>query len=137
MKTLSKKNPYYISKYRKLELMYFCRQYPEWKEQLKTMTSDVTSSIITVNKDKHLLNLIEKTIEKREYYVKCIERVEKAARMLRDNRGEPLCESLMGDILYAAIYGVKYSRLTAKHRVCCGERQFYEYLRQFYYILDS
>lgn len=66
MKTLSKKNPYYISKYRKPELMYFCRQYPEWKEKLRTMTGDISSSVIHIRQDRHLSNPVSDIAEKRE-----------------------------------------------------------------------
>lgn len=37
VKELSKKNPYYISKERRMELEHFCKQYPEWLRGLKDM----------------------------------------------------------------------------------------------------
>jgi hypothetical protein len=37
VKKLSKKNPYYISKERRMELEHFCKQYPEWLRGLKDM----------------------------------------------------------------------------------------------------
>ena len=35
--SLSKRNPYYIPKYVRMELKYFCLQYPEWKKFLATI----------------------------------------------------------------------------------------------------
>lgn len=40
--TLSKKNPYYISKHRRLELVHFCLQYPEWCEYLTSIKNKGT-----------------------------------------------------------------------------------------------
>ena len=37
VKELSKKNPYYISKERRLELEHFCKQYEEWVRGLRDM----------------------------------------------------------------------------------------------------
>lgn len=34
---LSKKNLYYIPKFKRLELKYFCLQYPEWKKFLASI----------------------------------------------------------------------------------------------------
>lgn len=134
-KTLSKKNPYYISKERRLELEHFCKQYHEWKQQLRCMTGDISSSIINITPDSRVTDRIERTIELREELVHKIEIVEQAARMVVDCKGVKLCNALSNDILYSAVNGVKYSVLSANKRVYCGERQFYEYLRQFYYIL--
>ena len=38
MRELSKKNPYYVNKYRYKELLYFCRQYPIWEKALNGLT---------------------------------------------------------------------------------------------------
>ena len=39
MRELSKKNPYYVNVYRYKELVYFCRQYPIWKEALTGLSN--------------------------------------------------------------------------------------------------
>ena len=35
---VSKKNPYYISKHRMLELKHFCMQYEEWRQEYVKLT---------------------------------------------------------------------------------------------------
>lgn len=136
-KTLSKKNPYYISKERRLELEHFCRQYNEWKQELRSLTGDISKSVITITSDKRDIHNFERIIEKRAEIIYKIEMVERAAYMVVNCKGERLCNALSGDILYSVVNGIKYSKLSANHRVYCGERQFYEYLRQFYYILGK
>ena len=74
----SKKNPYYISKHRYLELKHFCLQYPEWKKRYRELEdsllhaksiikpndicTDVTSEMATEMAElKRKMDLVEKT----------------------------------------------------------------------------
>ena len=49
---ISTKNPYYIPKFRYLELSYFCRQYPTWKREYFELTASGGLSAIDYTRPK-------------------------------------------------------------------------------------
>ena len=131
-KTLSKSSPYYISEYRRKELEYYCLQYDEWKKMLSQLDgySSLHKSIIDVSKKSTTENL-QSLIEKRELYLKKIESVDNAIKQLG------ICSTLMGDILIHVTTQYSYDKMNARKPIPCGRRQFYDYVRQFYRILDN
>lgn len=126
-KTLSKKNPYYISKYRKLELKYFCLQYPEWKQALSNLSFIAPRPDILVDHDP--LDPVSMISDKREPYVRRITLVEEAANET---------DSMLGAyILRCAAYGLSYEHVRTKYNIPCNRRDFYNLYRKFFYILSQ
>jgi len=130
MKTLSKKNPYYLSDARKRELMYFCRQYPEW-EALYNGCVIIPGAI---PEKEHVNNTptesdVEKISEKREALKFKMDMVIEASQA---------CSSDMGVYIFrGATMGWSYERLWKKTGVPMSRSSYYELLNKFYYILDQ
>ena len=119
--TLSKKNPYYISKHRRLELVHFCLQYPEWRAYLSTIKipketnefADPTSDIAI----------------KRIIFSRNIDLVEKNVKIA----GGEIWQYL----LRAVAYGDSYVLLSTKHSIPCSRDYFYDRLHKFYFLLSQ
>ena len=132
-KTLSENNPCHLSRNRQKELEYFVKQYPEWKEKLKEIDGYLSkheSVINTVRQATDFSSIIDYMVEERERYLKKIDLVDNTIDSL------PICGILKGDILHCVITNDGYDKMCARKRIPCGRRQFYEYIRLFYFKLD-
>lgn len=123
------KDKYNISKYRFLELYYFCLQYPEWKNDLKVLT-DTVKGIGYSEKAKGGggENQTEKLAIKRlELRSKC-ELVEQAAI-----EADP---DLYPYIISGATRGLTYRYLREREHMPCGRNVYYDRRRRFFWILS-
>lgn len=120
-KELSKKNPYWISKHRRLELEHFCLQYPEWQERLNDIC-------VKGSQDEWSDPTSDEAI-KRFYYERSMRIVEEASR----EAGEDIAEF----ILKAVTEDRSFPNLSSYYDMPCGRDYYYERFRKFWYILSQ
>lgn len=132
MKDLSKKNPYWIEHNRRMELKYFCLQYPIWKRALTSLNGlSQRPDDLMIFKHKDGKSPTERCAEAREFYKNRMLIVERAARAAD--------VELMPYILIGVTEGLSYETLNAKyeHPMPCCRDVYYDCYRKFFYILDK
>lgn len=131
MKTLSKKNPYYISTEKKLELVHFCRQYPEWREEYNGIVhSGATRSLAT-----DVVNVLRGR-NPRPTEGLMLRAVRLAELMdIIDNAALEAAPGFIGAIRQGAIYGKNYDQMSALSPMPVSRAEYYKALRKFYWIL--
>ena len=129
---ISKKNPYYISKDRYLELKHFCLQYPEWKKKYVKLQNKISPAASNLTSYPNMNEHSDKTAHialERAYYRSCMELVEDAA----DNAD---CE--IGDYIFKAVTeGCSYEYLKTMMSIPCGRDMYYNRYRKFFWLLDK
>jgi len=130
MKTLSKKNPYYLSDARKRELVYFCRQYPEW-EALYNGCVIIPGAI---PEKEHVNNTptesdVEKISEKREALKFKMDMVLDCAKRV----DEPFSKY----IFWSVTQGISYDELWKKTMLPISRSSFYALWHKFFWLLDQ
>lgn len=118
---LSKKNPYYISKFKRLELKYFCLQYPEWKKFLSSIGKRGTSDEFSDPTGEEAV--------RRVLYSRNVETIEVAARIAGADIYEYLLLSVTED--------VSFPTLKTKYDIPCGADLFYNRYHKFWFILSQ
>lgn len=119
---ISERSPYYISKYRFLELKNFCRQYDEWKSEInKINLYGVRMDVRGSGPGKP----VETTVIRIEALQRKIEAVEQAS-VAADPDIYPW-------ILKCVTQGIGYNSLDAP----CSRDYFYGRYRKFFWHLDN
>lgn len=118
---LSKKNPYYISKFKRLELKYFCLQYPEWKKFLASIGKRGTTDEFSDPTGEEAV--------RRVLYSRNVEAIEAAARIAGADIYEYLLLSVTEDI--------SFPTLKTKYDIPCGADLFYNRYHKFWFILSQ
>ena len=124
---VSKKNPYYISKHRMLELKHFCLQYEEWRQEYVRITvlqsygyGKIPGSEISDKTSKLAMRAAEL-----EGYMKLV---------------MGCCKEADGYIwtwLFEAVTcGLSYGALQARG-IPCGKDYYYDRYRKFFWLLDK
>ena len=121
---LSKKNPYYISKYRYLELKYFCLQYKEFKDEYQDCIRKVSEGRGQVD----YADPTGKAAIKRDQLLCKIKSIEDSAILAG--------EDLAGYILMSVTNDLTYSNLRLMHDIPCGKNLFYDKRHKFFWILS-
>ena len=111
--TVSKKNKYWISRHRYLELSHFCAVVATYSVPNKTDISDPTAT----------------TAEKILFYSERIDMVNNAAK-----EADPI---LAKYIVKCATNGYSYDKLRAKEKIPCCRQVFYEVYRCFFWHLSN
>lgn len=128
---VSKKNKYWISRHRYLELVHFCAQYNEWvrirKDLLGLQRSVVTTYSVPCKTD--ISDPTANTAENILFYSERIDMINNAAK-----EADPI---LAKYILECAVNGYSYDKLRAKKNVPCCRQVFYEIYRRFFWILSN
>lgn len=119
--TLSKKSPYYISKHRRLELVHFCLQYPEWKEYLSSIKCRGTSDEFSDPTGEEAV--------RRVLYSRNIDMVERCAKIAG---GE-----IWKYLFKAVTSGVSYVHLATVENIPCSRDYFYDRYHKFWFILSQ
>ncbi len=114
-----------------MELYYYCLQYQEWKDELRynssnlkaINTSEGTTSVYTSDGIEKL------AIRRIDLEAKC-ELIESSARE---------ADSEIQDYIIKAVTneGITYHYLKTIMNIPCGQRQWYEIRRKFYWILSK
>lgn len=128
---VSKKNPYWLPKYRYLELKNFCLQYPDWKVEYSGLLGVNSLSSIGGNKSR-LKNPVDRTGNtaiKRLYFSERISMVERA---VLDSE-----ESIYEYLLKGVTEGRSYTYLKTYCDIPCGKDFYYDRYRRFFWLLDK
>lgn len=127
---LSACNPYYIEKYRYLELKNFCLQYSFWKSRYEALDSLVSgSSENETHTQKEYQDPVGRCVESREFYYD---------RIIMLKRAAIETDPVIGDyILTGVTQGVSYDALNARATIPCCREIYYELYRKFFWILDK
>ena len=129
MKTLSKKNTFHLSKNRQREILYFVKQYPEFKAELKEIDG-MRSGLIKMDgsrdvRDDSFVNVIfrrSKLIEK-------IEIIEGSAKEVSEVLWKHLIDSVITD--YSWDYYDQHFHID------CGRNTWYRLRREFLWRIDG
>ena len=126
---ISKKNPYWISKHRYLQLVHYCLQYNEWKDQLNSFSALSAVSLDGMPRGNGTSRSLEDTALRMASLEAKIKRVERAA-----NEADPI----LAPYLLKAVTrtGINYDYLRQVMRIPCGRRQYYNLRRRFFWILN-
>lgn len=127
---ISKKNRWYISKKRYLELYYFCLQYPEWKQTYAELEEgrSCSASFLKIKEDLEINDptgddAVEKVILKEK-----IELVETVANGT---------DVVLGKyILKAVTEGLPYTKMKTIYEIPCERDMYYDRYRKFFYLLN-
>lgn len=127
---LSNKNPYNISKYKALELRYFCLQYPEWKREYASL--NVYPSAIQYGRDRVQSTpediTANRAIKLKELSYK-IKLVEETVHLT-----SPEIEKWL---LLGVTTDTNYKHLFFSEGIPCCEKQYYNMRRKFFYLLSK
>ena len=125
--TLSKKNKFYINKYRQYELKYFCLQYFYYKKCANSYDGYSKGSAERVY-TSNISKPTEKCYESREYYVSRIRVIEKAAKM---------CDPVLSDYILIGVTGnLSYEKIRARTNIPCSKAVYYDLYHKFFFVLD-
>lgn len=129
--TLSKKNQYYIPKYRYYELKYHCLQYDEWVKKLKD---------ISLVKSTRFNN--DRVDGGEEIDITSILAFERGK--LKDKIDEidrAICKAIPLDlrepIKYAVTKGAGWSVVQARYSLICTRDEYYTAYHKFFWTLDQ
>ena len=126
---LSKKNKYYISKYRYMELKYFCLQYDEWKKEYQSI-SYISSQNFPGVKNRNIFSDSTGNIAvRRSYLAEKLKLVEQTAI--------DADEELFPYLILAVTKGLTYNELYLMRNMPCGRTRYYKLYRKFFYLLSQ
>ncbi len=130
---LSKDNPYYISKERRLELEHFCHQYKEWEKEIKELNYISGLMIKERVQGGKVVNTVEDRALRLASLTRRLQIVNKAIDEAVD------CKELRSYIFESVINGYSYKTMRGDLRdpIPSGEKLFKNYRQRFYYILDG
>ena len=128
---VSEKNEYHISKARQYELIWFCRQYPEWQREYNRLSLRQNCGIaLSVSNDgvEWADPTAELAIRKNYYYTK-MQLVEESANAL----------GAIGKFIFMNVVdGLGYEELLARYpdELLWSKQEFYKEYHHFFYILS-
>ena len=126
---LSKKNEYYISKYRYMELKYFCLQYDEWKKEYQSMSYISSKNFPGVKNRNTFSDSTGNIAVRRSYLAEKLKLVEQTA-IETD-------EELFPYLILAVTKGLTYNELYLLRDMPCGRTRYYKLYRKFFYLLSQ
>lgn len=124
---LSQKNKYWISKFRYLELKNFCFQYPEWKQQLTSITE--IKAVFPRSSPGNFSNPTEQNVLLRDRLESNISLIEKAAKEA-DTFLAPW-------IIKGATEGYSFNFLHLQLSMPASRDTYYDRYRKFFWLLDQ
>ena len=122
--SISKKNKYWISKHRYLELRHFCLQYPEWKSQLR----DAAWCQGETGGDRQWADPTCKSLYACEELISKIRMVERCAMLADDQIGEWILKAVTEDLSFVT--------LSMVYEIPCGKDMYYDRYRRFFWLLS-
>ena len=126
---LSKKNRYYLSKHRFLELKHFCLQYPEWKRlYLEGRSFGGSLTDLKACKDVEWSDPTANAVIFRENLAKKMKLVEDTI-----HETDPGIEDY---IFKAVTEDLSYTYLRTVLNIPCSKNYYYDKYRKFFYILS-
>jgi hypothetical protein len=126
---LSRKNRYWIPKYRHYELKYFCLQYNEWKKLYSEISMLRTAKYNDSVRTKQIIDPTLRIVEMRQLYSNRINLIEETA--------EKTDTDLSVYILKGITEGLSYDSLRLRFNIPCSKDTYYDRYRRFFWILDK
>jgi len=127
--TISKKNPYYISKHRFYELKHYCLQYNEWKRLKRELEDSLISSSKGVRTDLEWIDPTGNIAVKIHDLSLKMKEIEDLVCMA----GKELSKYLF----IAVTEGVSYTYLKTVLNIPCSKEYFYKQYRKFWWLLSN
>lgn len=127
---ISKRNKYWIPKYRFLELKYFCLQYPEWKREYRILqtsiaTSSTNSEIKTQQEFQDPTGNLAVRLEKLNSKISLVGKIAK------------MSDPEIGDyVLLAVTEGISFVNLKMMYEIPCERDMYYDRYRRFFWLMD-
>ena len=128
---LSKRNKYYISKDRYLELKHFCLQYKEWRDEYNAIDNypsrniEILSNYAGISKD----SFVEK---------QAIKAAELSKRMKLVKDVAKATDEYLGDYIFKAVTeDLSFTYLSTKLSIPCGRDMYYDRYRRFFWLMDK
>ena len=125
---LSKKNQFYISKHRYLELKHFCLQYPEWVEELREIDGMVGRGGGEIKGDRQASDPTAYAAMRRMILQKNIDLVRRAV--------QETDSSLFYWLFLAVTEERSYTYLREVKGIPCCREVFYKKYREFFYVMS-
>ena len=125
---LSPKNPYYLPKYRKYELKYYCYQYPEWERAYNEIRLR-TESIVNVVDPKAFMDYTAEDALRLKFYADKMKTIKNAA-IETD-------EELDAYILIGVTQNKGYPYMSTHYNIPVSQSSWYRLLDRFYWILSQ
>lgn len=125
---LSKKNQYYISKHRYLELKHFCLQYPEWVEELREIDGMAGRGDGEIKGDRQASDPTADAAVRRMILQKNIDLVKRAV--------QETDSSLFYWLFLAVTEERSYTYLREIKGIPCCREVFYKKYREFFYVIS-
>lgn len=124
---VSKKNPYYISKHRMLELKHFCMQYEDWCQEYVKITVLQSYGYEKIPGSENSDKVPKLAIRAAELdgYMKLVVRCCKEADVY-----------IWSWLFEAVTCGLSYGTLAARG-IPCGKDYYYDRYRKFFWLLDK
>lgn len=130
---ISENSKYYISKDRYLELLHFCRQYPDWKIQSKALRDTLIGSTgIIANDGVQTSEVTDKTLEQAAK----LEEIDSKMQMV-DKTLIEAGDDISTYLQLAVTVGKPFKYLQTVMDIPCSKNYFYERYRRFFYMLDK
>lgn len=128
---LSKRNKYWIPKYRYYELKYYCLQYPEWRKELAECQERIvqTSSLILKKREKSLEDRVSEIAIRKNSLEEKIEIIVSSCKLTD-------C-TIWNFLLIAVTEGISWTHLSTVSRIPCGRDYFYDRYHKFFYMLSN
>lgn len=124
---ISKKNKYWIPKYRYLELKNYCLQYPDWKLALKELSLLQSHTVIVPGKS--ISDPTNQMAVCRLRYEENIKTVEEIAAL-----SDP---TLAKWIIKGVTENLSYDYLRYQLEIPAGRDMYYDRYRRFFWLLDQ
>ena len=122
---------YGISKHRFYELMHFCLQYHEWKDELKYNTDTLKSKEISdMPQGGERKKAIEELAMRRVMLQRKCDLIEETAEEADGDIKDYIVKAVTNE-------GISFTYLSTVMRIPCSRTNFYEKRRKFFYLLDK
>lgn len=127
---LSRKNKYFISKHRRLELVHFCLQYDEWDKALKMVKYYPSTDLDKVTPSNREVSDITAENAVR------LEELKRNMRIVKDTCFETDIE-ICDWIFLGVTKGYSFTKLKTAYNLPCEKEMYYDRLKKFFYLLDK
>lgn len=131
VKELSQKNKYYIPKERYLELIYYCRQYHQWKQEIDNMYDVKSNSFIKLG-DSGKYEPYDPT---EEDALKLYDLTQKTQLIFDALRG--IEEPLKSFVFRGVVEPLSFETLVKQFDIPCSKEVYYRERRKFFFALDG
>jgi len=128
---LSKRNKYYISKHRRMELVHFCLQYPEW---VRLRDEYECSSIVR----RALERLPDNSYDSDPTGESAVKLADVRKKMNMVLAASLEADDQIGSYIFKAVTeGLSFANLKAKNEIPCEKDMFYDRYHKFFWILSK